>query len=290
MYDRIVSDLKDLAINSLMNSPLGEKLHQAGKMINEVNRHILALSEKQGEEDMTATKIATVLTFGILRKIADGKKPAEFEKSDWTDIAKGISEYAILPSDDEYSLFIFKLYERYIRYSANCIRVKVPGKICDSIIALADELSAKGDSLTKGTISEIKYTEDCLWISLEAMIKLLASTVSLFGDSEKTEYAQAIASYAFEYGRLMLYSREQEIVNQFLESQEQMDVALEARYNEFLEDLTRETEEFYTLINNAFVPDYRSAFLQSILLAKATGVGEKDILKSKDDIDSFFLD
>ena len=60
------------------------------------------------------------------------------------------------------------------------------------------------------------------------MIKLLASTVSLFGDSEKTEYAQAIASYAFEYGRLMLYSREQEIVNQFLESQEQMDAALEA--------------------------------------------------------------
>ena len=290
MDDRFASDLKDLAINKLLNSPLGEKLQQAEKIINEINRHVLALSEKQGEEDMTATKIATVLTFGILGRIADGKKPAEFEKSDWAEIAKGISEYAILQSDSEYSLFVFNLYERYIRYSANTIRVKVPEKICDAIIALADELSAKGDSFTKGAISEIKYTEDCLWISLEAMIKLLASTVSLFGDSEKTEYAQAIASYAFEYGRLMLYSREQEIVNQFLESQEQMDAALEARYNEFLEDLTRETEEFYTLIDNAFVTDYRSAFLQSILLAKAAGVGENEILKSAIDIDSFFLD
>ena len=54
--------------------------------------------------------------------------------------------------------------------------------------------------------------------------------------------------------------------------------------------IDNKTNQSYTLIDNAFVPDYRSAFLQSILLAKATGVGEKDILKSKDDIDSFFLD
>ena len=157
-------------------------------------------------------------------------------------------------------------------------------------IALADELHNKAAALEAGYISEVTYIEDCLWISIESMVKLFACTATLLGDQRVLDFAQALASCAFEYGRLMLYSRELEIVNQFIESQYQLDAELEQKYAAYLEDLQKESEKFCMLINDAFAPNFRDAYLHSMLLAKASGVNEKEILSTTEDIDSFFLD
>ena len=132
--------------------------------------------------------------------------------------------------------------------------------------------------------------EDCLWISLEAMIKLIASAASMFCGQQAAEFAQALASCAFEYGRLMLYRQEQALITQFIESQHRLDEALEKQYAEYLSKLEAQSKHFYTLIDHAFDPDFRTAFLHSILLAEATGVPESEIISSTEDIDSFFLD
>ena len=44
------------------------------------------------------------------------------------------------------------------------------------------------------------------------------------------------------------------------------------------------------MIDNAFAPDFRDAFLKSIAFAKAAGVNGDDILSSVEDIDDFFMD
>ena len=282
--------LKDLALDQLMKSPVGEKLQQAMQIFQTVQDHFLALAEKRDEMGVTGIKVATTLTFAVLKKIADGKKPAELNSQDWKEIAVAVSKYAILDDDQQYSVFVFSLYERYIRYSV----MQIEGNISDSTVkvinGLADELQGKARSLGAGHISEVTYTEDCLWISLEAMIKLLACTVTLCGDERVADFTQALASYAFEYGRLMLYSRELEIINQFMEAQCQLDAELERKYAAFLEDLQKESQQFYMLIDNAFASDFRDGFLHSVLLAKAAGVKEEDILTSTDDVDAFFLD
>ena len=283
------NDLKDLTLNRLMQSPLGDKLQQAEQIIEKLKANYAGLYEKKDEAGITGIKAVTVITFSILRKIANGKNPSKFTREDWQDIASDVSDCVILPNDQDYSVFIFGLYERYIRYSAKMIEIVVPDTTVNAVNALADELQQKALDLQAGTITETKYIEDCLWISLEAMVKLLASTASLIGDGEKAEYVQAAASYAFEYGRLMLYGREQELVNQFIESQYQMDEELASRYADYLGELNKETEQFQTLLENAFSPDCRTAFLQSILLAKAAGVKESEILASTEDVDDFFL-
>lgn len=282
--------LKDLALEQLMKSPLGDQLQHAMHILDKVQAHYFALAEKQDEMGMTGIKVVTILTFSILRKIACGKKPSELDQDDWKDIAADVSQYAVLADDQQYSVFIFKLYESYIRNSVMQIEENISEETAAVINGLADELRSKADALSAGYISEVAYIEDCLWISLEAMIKLLACTATLCGDQRISDFTQALTSYAFEYGRLMLYSRELEIVNQFIDSQYQMDAELEQKYAAYLEDLQKESQQFYTLIDNAFATNFRDAFLHSILLAKATGVKEEDVLLSTEDIDSFFLD
>lgn len=282
--------LKDMALEQLAQSQIGQQLSKAIAIFETAQNHFYALYEKQNELGMTGVKAATMITFAILRKIAEGKKPAELDANDWKEIASTVSEYAVLADDQTYSVFIFGMYERYIRNSIEQISDVVPESVVVSVTALADELHGKAVSLRAGSISEVAYTEDCLWISLEAMIKLLASTTALAGDERITEFAQAVASFAFEYGRLMLYRRELEIVNQYVESQYQLDAELEAKYAAYLDDLQKETEQFYVLIDNAFAPNFADAFLHSILLAKAAGVAESEILTSNEDIDSFFCE
>ena len=273
-----------------MKSPLGDQIQHAMHIFDKVQAHYFALAEKQDEMGMTGIKAVTVLTFAILRKIADGKLPSQLDGQDWKEIAAVVDQYAVLTDDQQYSVFIFSLYERYIRHSVIQIEEIISEETAAMINGLADELRSKADALGAGYISEVTYIEDCLWISLEAMLKLLASTAALCNDQRIVDFAQALTSYAFEYGRLMLYSRELEIVNQFIESQYQLDAELEQKYAAYLEDLQKESQQFYTLVDNAFVPNFRDAFLHSILLAKTVGVKEEDILSSTEDIDSFFLD
>ena len=282
--------LKDLALEQLMKSSLGDQLQYAMHIFDKVQAHYFALAEKQDEMGMTGIKAVTVLTFAILRKIADGKLPSQLDGQDWKEIAAVVDQYAVLANDQQYSVFIFSLYERYIRHSVMQIEEIISEETAAMINGLADELRGKADALGAGYISEVTYIEDCLWISLEAMLKLLASTAALCNDQRIADFAQALTSYAFEYGRLMLYSRELEIVNQFIESQYQLDAELERKYTAYLEDLQKESQQFYTLIDNAFAPNFRDAFLHSILLAKTEGVKEEEILASTEDIDSFFLD
>ena len=282
--------LKGLALEQLMKSSLGDQLQHAMHIFDKVQTHYFALAEKHDEMGMTGIKAVTVLTFAILRKIADGKLPSKLDGQDWKEIAAVVDQYAVLADDQQYSVFIFSLYERYIRHSVQQIEGIISEETAVVINDLADELHGKADALSVGYISEVTYIEDCLWISLEAMLKLLASTAALCNDQRIADFAQALTSYAFEYGRLMLYSRELEIVNQFIESQHQLDAELEQKYAAYLEDLQKESQQFYTLIDNAFAPNFRDAFLHSILLAKTVGVKEEEILASTEDIDSFFLD
>lgn len=273
-----------------MKSPAGEKLQHAMQIFQTVQNHYFALAEKQDELGMTGIKAITIMTFAVLKKIADGKMPSELDAQDWKEIAAAVSQFAVLADDKQYSVFIFSLYVRYIRHSVVQIEDIIAKETAGIINGLADELHNKTAALGAGYISEATYIEDCLWISLEAMIKLLACTATLYGDQRITDFTQALASYAFEYGRLMLYSRELEIVNQFIESQYQLDAEQEQKYAAYLEDLQKESEKFCVLIDNAFAPNFRDAFLHSVLLAKAAGVKEEEILSTTEDIDSFFLD
>lgn len=288
--DNTLSFVADIAIRELMHHPAGEKLKKAADVIQTVYDNLSSINAKDESIELTAIKSTTVMAFAILKRIANGVSPNNFTKTDWKEIANEISEYAVIPSGCEYSVFVFSLYEKYIRFSTEMIDGVVPESILDAVNALADELHLKAELLSQDEITESQYTEDCLWISLEAMVKLLASTSVLCVDKRIVEFAPALADLAFEYGRMKLYRRELEIVNQFIESQYQLDSNLSKQYAEYIESLNAQAAQFYTLIDNAFSLDFRKGFLGSVILAGASGVKSDEILSDINDIDSFFLD
>ena len=277
-------------LEQLMKMPAGEKLQQALQLIQTLQKHLAAMSEKEEAASVTGAKVATVLTLAVLKKIASGKSPSSFDTEDWKELGHAVSEYGILLDGEQYSIFVFQLYEKYIRASAEMIARLASPETVKAIMKLADELHSKETLFRSGALSEVTYTEDCLWISLDAMMKLIASAASMFCGQQATEFAQALASCAFEYGRLMLYRKEQALVTQFIESQHRLDEELEKQYAAYLSELEAQSKQFYALIDHAFAPDFRTAFLHSILLADAAGVKKSEILSSTEDIDSFFLD
>ena len=280
--------LSNIAIDYFLKTKLGQKLDIAMQTIqdrlNTLQTYANAMAEKDEDISTTSLKVLTAMTFAILQRIGQGQDLKSFSKEDWKDILSETGQISILLDEQKYTVFVFMLYEKYIRYSADCLSEFYPKK-AQRINLVADELKQEHIKFYDGLISEPIYVEDCLWISLDAMIKLLASCSYLSHDGKDGELSMAL----FEFARLKYYQEEYKIVQEYIDSQYQMDDQLQLRYDSFLKKLQLESEQYQKLIDNAFSPNFREAFLGSIALAKASGVEQKEILTSISDVDDYFL-
>ena len=280
--------LSNIAIDYFLKTKLGQKLDIAMQTIQDrlstIQTYANAMAEKDEDISTASLKVLTVMTFAILQRIGQGQDLKSFSKEDWKDILSETGQISILLDEQKYTVFVFMLYEKYIRYSADCLSEFYPEK-AQRINLVADELKQEHIKFYDGLISEPIYVEDCLWISLDAMIKLLASCSYLSHDGKDGELSMAL----FEFARLKYYQEEYKIVQEYIDSQYQMDDQLQLRYDSFLKKLQLESEQYQKLIDNAFSPNFREAFLGSIALAKASGVEQKEILTSISDVDDYFL-
>ena len=276
-------------IDDLLNRPIAEEIERTIALLRKLQETMYTLASKNEDGGLTVLKIGTVLTFAVLKKISGGRMPAKFTAEDWEDIAESVADYAVLRDGREYTVFVFGLYADYIRWSASLYKGRMDPQKVRAIASLADELGEKTSDLKKERISEPQYVEDCLWICLEAMVKLLSSLVYLHGSAELGDAVQAAAMLSYEYGRLMLYSKEQAILAEYEEKQHQLDEELEARFESFMQELEADSDEFKLLISRAFAPGFRDSLMASAELAHAAGVKDEEILKSMDEIDEFFL-
>ena len=285
-------DIKTITLDYLLTTPLGEDLVKLKSLYDKVQKNIYAMAENDDPDKLKQLKIGTILTFAVIGKVIDGKEPKNFSKEDSKDIAEAVSEYAIKMDGRDYSAFVFSLYSRYIDGSANYLEgLNADEKHLEEIRALALDLQDKTEKLQNDEISETAYIEDCMWISLEAMIKLLSAWLGTImkGLPEYYELLHAATMFAFEYGRLKLWSKEQALLEEYIEKQYILDEELQAKLDAFNAELAEEADIFNSLVNRAFDPDFKEALMGSVELARAAGVEEDEILSSVEEIDDFFL-
>lgn len=283
-----------LTLDFLENTPAGSMLQSAISTYSKVQTLLLRLSSAEDEGSLTTLKIGTVLTEAFLEKFLQGKAPQDLTRADLAEIADRVTDFAVLMDGRDYSVFVFEQYARYIDFSAKLLAARSDARSTDqigSILAVSQEIRNNSRKLHDGEISEPEYIEDCLWLSLEAILKCFSAYLSCTtGTPEFGMLAQSISILAFEYGRLMACKREQAVLDASLKSQQQLDEDLSEEFEAFKNRLEAEEAQFNELIANAFAPDFRDSLRSSAALASAAGVKEEDVLRTASDIDRFFME
>lgn len=283
-------ELKEIAIDELLDSPIGEWIGKAMDTVTSVQRALFSVFAGEDSNRLRLLKIGTAFQIFLINTLASGKNPKDLSKGDWKDIADQVAQHAIIKDGQSYSEFVFTLYADYIELSVKALRArKVSVKNAESVQAIADEIRFRTEQLHNGEISEVDYVDQCLWLSLEAMIKCLSLSLTSLAGPEFTQLAQAITQLAFEYGRYRLYAKEQAILQQYLDNQRVLDERLQKEYDTYIDEVKHNAERFRSLIDAAFSPDLRESLQESVALAKAAGVREEELLKSVEEIDDFFL-
>ena len=282
--------IQDIAIDALMKSPAIEELRRAMETIATAQEHIIALARSDDSSILKLIKIATVFQIFLIDTLASGKRMKDLTEEDWKSIASKVSQYAVMGSGEQYSEFVFTMYADYIDVSADSLPETVSEESVAAIRELSKSIRFNSDQFRAGELAEVDYVEGCLWISLEAMIKLLSCYLTAGISKEYAYFAQAASQLAFEYGRIALYSKEQALLEAYIENQYQLDKNLEAKWKKYTDELQMYSEKFQGLIDAAFTENIHEALVNSATLARAAGVREEEILITEEDIDDFFLD
>lgn len=284
----MIDELEKYSIDYISKTAVGvniQKVLKTYQKLQEVTANLVSMDL----DSQQIIKLGTVLTFSVLNKVSEGVYPKDYTQEDWKKIANGVYENAIAGDGSSYSVLVIKTYEDYIRVSAQVIEKIAGSEKADKIRLIANELETKTEQFKEGTIDEVKYIDDSLWLCLEAIIKLLAAYTTKNITPEVGVLIEAMASYSFEYGRLAMYQREQEILAYYLDCQNEMDEKLSAEYKEFIADLEKKSEEFRNIVAKAFDDDFSEALRGSVGLALSVGVSEDEVLDEVDKIDSFFM-
>lgn len=95
----------------------------------------------------------------------------------------------------------------------------------------------------------------------------------------------------FMYGIAQQYCDEntKKCIKQYYDEIKDLNAKLDEKYRYFVEKLEKEFNKFTTIMELAFDENVNVAFDNSILLAQISGVEEAKILKTKTDVDNFFL-
>lgn len=281
--------VKDITIDYFLKTPIGENFKLAVGVYDDLQKTLTHMTGDPDEESLTKDKIFTTLTLALLRKLTkEGKTPKDLSKEDWAEIAHTVSFYTNDMGGQEYSIFVFLLYADYFDLSAKKYEDVLTKEKSEAISALSAEIRSKTSLLKDGKISEVSYIEDCLWICMEAMIKLLACTFP-YHSEEMQRFVESTSQFAFEYGRYLLYRKEQELITEYLEKQQVLDEDLQKKFNDYLIVLQDQTETFHSLIKDAFDPKIRESLRTSADLARKLGVSEAEIIDSEEKRDAYFL-
>ncbi|MDO4175852.1 MAG: hypothetical protein Q4D99_00035 [Bacillota bacterium] len=279
---------KSINPEELLSMENVEKLEEAFNLIQKVRESAEQLAGQENSDKQKLFKVATTLTGKMFKMYVEGKLPTEYSKEDWIEVGKHVSEYAVKADDQVFSAYVFMFYSSYIDYSVGQISDRLSKEKVKAVNDLSKAIREKTKELEQDEIKEVDYVDDCLWICLEAMIKLLAGTIDYaFGFQDK-KVAEAVMIFALEFGRLVLYSKEQALLTEYLGNQKNLNEELASKFEELSKELEAKEAEFYKFIDDAFNSDFKMTFKSSIELAIAAGVKREDLLTSVQETDAYF--
>ncbi len=217
---------------------------------------------------------------GVSKKRKEGKKIHEFTTEDWREIgldtAKGTGTGAV----------------RGISVYAMTNFTATPGTVASSFVSAVIGVTAQANQLRKGNISEEDFIMNsetvCLDATISAVSSLLGQTlipIPVLG----AVIGNAVGMFVYGIGKNYLSEKEMKLIEQYKKEIEEFEAKLSNEYNKFVDKIKKELAKYSSILDLAFDSDVNIAFDGSILLAEYVGVPSSKILRSKQDINNFFL-
>lgn len=239
------------------------------------------------QEGAKATVVAaaieggTTFVLAVTGKRREGKRLKELSNEDWSEIlgetgigfakggVRGLSMYSLT------------------NFTATSAAV------ASSIVTATFGIADQAHKFRNGEIGEVEFIENAELVCLEAAVGALSSFIgqalipvpvlgAVIGNTVGTVMYRAVSS--------SLSKKETELINRYLADQLVFDEELAAEYNALIDALEESMSSYLTVLERAFSPDLQLALLGSIELARELGVATEEILDTKENALSYFLD
>ena len=224
---------------------------------------------------------AMALCLGIAEKRKSGKKFNAFDEEYWKEIAATTGKGTLKGSIRGASIYTLTNF------------TATPAAVASAMVTATFGIAEQAYQLKQGNVNEQRFIENTEMLCLDASVSALSSfagqiliPVPVLG----AVIGNTVGTMMYQIAKDNLSAREQKIFEEYAEAVRQLDVSLQDQYQEFVDEIGKDTKLFMELLNRAFAPDIRVAFEGSIDLAKSCGVPVDEILDSKEKIASYFMD
>lgn len=217
---------------------------------------------------------------GVVKKRKQGKQLAEFTAEDWQEVgidtAKGSVQGGIR-GGAVYAMTNF---------------TATPAAVANALVTASFGVAAQAYQLRQGNITEEDFIVNseviCLDVSVSAVASLLGQTlipIPVLG----AIIGNVTGMFMYQIAKDHLSANEQTLIINYRESLASLSKMLVERYQELIAQLKKELAKYISVLEMAFDPDVNIAFDGSIVLADYVGVSQESALRSKRDIDNYFM-
>lgn len=217
---------------------------------------------------------------GILKKRKQGKRLAEFTQADWQDVGidtvKGTAQGGIRGAAI-YAMTNFTV---------------TPAAVANALVTASFGIVAQAYQLRQGNILAEDFIVNsevlCLDVTVGAVASLLGQTlipVPVLG----AIIGNVAGMFMYQIAKNHLSAKEQALISNYRESFANLNKMLEERYQQLMAQLKKEFAKYTSMLELAFDKDVNIAFAGSITLADYVGVAHERVLRSKTNIDNYFL-
>lgn len=217
---------------------------------------------------------------GIAKKRKQGKYLAEFTAEDWREVGidtvKGTVQGGIR-GGTIYAMANF---------------TATPAAVANALVIASFGVVAQAYQLWQGNITAEDFIVNseilCLDVSISAVASILGQTlipVPVLG----AIIGNVAGMFMYQIAKDHLSAKEETLIANYRENFTNLDKMLAERYQQLITQLKQEFAKYASVLELAFDMDVNIAFNGSIALADYVGVPPENVLRSKADIDNYFL-
>lgn len=222
----------------------------------------------------------TAFCLAVAEKLRAGKKLSDFTEEDWKDV--GISAAKGTGTGGIRGAVIYGM----TNFTAT------PAAVASALVTASIGMIAEGRKLQAGSITEDEFINNSEVLCLDVTVSALASLIGQMAIPIPVLGAvvgNVVGMFMYGIAKDHLSKRETALIEHFVQGFESLNQTLEVRYRLIVEALRREFAKYKSIVELAFDPQVNIAFENSINLADYVGVSEEKVLRSKADIDAYFM-